>query len=435
MLIGKYWTITLLSLIYCLGGVVTAVTAIPSILDKVGIAGIILGLALIALGTGGIKSSVSSFAADQFAPRKGDRVSKMSLLTSFFTIFYLSVNIGSTASVIITPIVRNYFSYWAAFMIPAVLLFVGTLVFAVGKFNYQHVKPGGFILWKAFRCFVSAIINLNSEQYKNLSKWNFLGHAEHVYGPEFIDDLRAALRVIMYLPPILFFFSLSDLSSAIWIYQANLMNRSFFGSKQLSSDQLAFLNPVIIIIMAPTLDRVVYPIVNKFIRVTPLRKMYVGFVFTALAMTMSGILEIFVELHPQRVHVLFQIPQYFIMCLGELLIAISSMDFAYQEAPTSMKSMMQATFLAYISFGDLNNLLMINIMSPIPIFQAEKTQFADAYRMFVFAFEMCLGLVYFFLTTFRYKYKKERDAEKKEALKDAIMEADASKSIQAVEVE
>ena len=59
------------------------------------------GLALIALGTGGIKPCVSAFGGDQFQLPEQERQ-----LQSFFTVFYFSINAGSFISTIVTPILR-----------------------------------------------------------------------------------------------------------------------------------------------------------------------------------------------------------------------------------------------------------------------------------------------------------------------------------------
>ena len=61
-----------------------------------------LGLALIGLGTGGIKPCVSAFGGDQFAlPEQEEQ------LRSFFSVFYFSINAGSTLSTFITPVLRQ----------------------------------------------------------------------------------------------------------------------------------------------------------------------------------------------------------------------------------------------------------------------------------------------------------------------------------------
>jgi len=84
-----------------------------------------IGLLLIAFGTGGIKPCVVSFGADQFKlPQQRAEMS------TFFGIFYASINFGSMISTILTPIFRKQAClgedecYSLAFGVPAVLMLV-----------------------------------------------------------------------------------------------------------------------------------------------------------------------------------------------------------------------------------------------------------------------------------------------------------------------
>lgn len=61
-----------------------------------------LGLLFIAMGTGGIKPCVSSFGGDQFVMPQ-----QFAQLQQFFSIFYLSINVGAMLSTILTPCLRN----------------------------------------------------------------------------------------------------------------------------------------------------------------------------------------------------------------------------------------------------------------------------------------------------------------------------------------
>lgn len=62
----------------------------------------LLGLLFIAIGTGGIKPCVSSFGGEQFVMPH-----QVIQLQQYFSLFYVSINAGSTFSTIITPILRN----------------------------------------------------------------------------------------------------------------------------------------------------------------------------------------------------------------------------------------------------------------------------------------------------------------------------------------
>ena len=61
----------------------------------------LIGLFLIAVGTGGIKPCVAAFGGDQFKLPEQQRQ-----LQTFFSIFYFSINAGSLISTFITPIFR-----------------------------------------------------------------------------------------------------------------------------------------------------------------------------------------------------------------------------------------------------------------------------------------------------------------------------------------
>lgn len=84
----------------------------------------ILGLVLVAIGTGGIKPCVSAFGGDQFVLPQQE-----ASLIKFFSLFYFAINSGSLISTFITPIFREDIPcfgqktcYSLAFFVPAVLM-------------------------------------------------------------------------------------------------------------------------------------------------------------------------------------------------------------------------------------------------------------------------------------------------------------------------
>lgn len=86
----------------------------------------IVGLLLIAIGTGGIKPCVSAFGGDQFKLPQQERQ-----LQQFFSLFYFAINSGSLISTFITPVLREDVKcldqdtcYPLAFGIPAVLMII-----------------------------------------------------------------------------------------------------------------------------------------------------------------------------------------------------------------------------------------------------------------------------------------------------------------------
>ncbi|MEE2751784.1 MAG: MFS transporter, partial [Myxococcota bacterium] len=106
--LGKYKTILMLSLVYCAGHLALA-------LDETRM-GLAIGLALISLGSGGIKPCVSAHVGDQFGK------SNSHLLEKVFGWFYFSINLGAFASTLLTPWLLAKYGPHVAFGVPGILM-------------------------------------------------------------------------------------------------------------------------------------------------------------------------------------------------------------------------------------------------------------------------------------------------------------------------
>ena len=89
-----------MSILYAVGNLTVSLTALPP-LGSPEVPGPMIGLLLIAFGTGGIKPCVSAFGGDQFTS------DQEKLLQSFFSVFYFAINAGSLLSMLITPVLRG----------------------------------------------------------------------------------------------------------------------------------------------------------------------------------------------------------------------------------------------------------------------------------------------------------------------------------------
>lgn len=117
-------------MVYAVGSIVITLGAIPTLhLPAVEVT--VLGLMLIAAGTGGIKPNVSAFGGDQFKLPE-----QAKYLATFFSLFYLSINAGSMISTLLTPILRadvhcfgELNCYSLAFGVPGALMIVSICKF------------------------------------------------------------------------------------------------------------------------------------------------------------------------------------------------------------------------------------------------------------------------------------------------------------------
>lgn len=90
------------------------------------------------------------------------------------------------------------------------------------------------------------------------------------------------------------------------------------------------------------------------------------------------------EVPGNQVSILWQIPQYVIVTAAEILFSITGLEFAFTQAPVSMKAVMQTVWLMTTAIGSL-----------IVILVAESTLFPKQSDEF-FAFAGLLGIVLLF---------------------------------------
>uniref|UniRef100_A0A0P4YAT7 Oligopeptide transporter 1 n=2 Tax=Daphnia magna TaxID=35525 RepID=A0A0P4YAT7_9CRUS len=290
--LGKFKTIAILSCIYAFGSIMLAVAAIPNFLPQTGFS--MTGLLIIAIGTGGIKPCVSAFGGDQFVRPQQDRQ-----LEAFFSVFYFSVNAGSLISTFITPILREDVHcfgddtcYPLAFGVPAILMIVSIVIFVAGKPLYTIKKPEGNIMGEFFKCIGHAINRRFKSKGEKRDHW--LDFASDKFDKQLIQDVKRVLAVAFVFIPLPVFWALYDQQGSRWTFQATRMNGDL-GGFVLKPDQMQIINPLLILLLVPLFEAVIYPCFKKSGLLTPLRRIGCGLVLCGLSFVISGFLEIALE--------------------------------------------------------------------------------------------------------------------------------------------
>ncbi|XP_037345392.2 solute carrier family 15 member 1 [Pungitius pungitius] len=306
--LGKFKTIIYLSVVYAIGQVTMAVSAIHDITDTdrdgtpnsmtVHVVLSMLGLFLIALGTGGIKPCVAAFGGDQFSDHQEKQ------RRTFFSVFYLCINGGSLLSTIITPILRaqdcGIYSqqkcYSLAFGVPAALMVVALVVFIAGNGMYYKAEPQGNIMLDVCKCIGFAIKNRykhRSKQYPKRQHW--MDWAEEKYAKLLIAQIKMVLRVLFLYIPLPMFWTLFDQKGSRWTLQATNLNGNF-GLIVIQPDQMQTVNPILILTLVPIMDSVIYPLIQKCgANFTPLKRMTVGMVMAAIAFVCAAVVQIEID--------------------------------------------------------------------------------------------------------------------------------------------
>ncbi|XP_068612660.1 solute carrier family 15 member 1b [Brachionichthys hirsutus] len=306
--LGKFKTIIYLSIIYTAGQLVLSVSAIHDITDAnqdgtpdnmtLHIALSMVGLILIALGTGGIKPCVAAFGGDQFEEHQEKQRS------TFFSIFYLSINAGSLLSTVITPILKaqqcgihsQQQCYPLAFGVPAALMFVALVVFIVGSRMYTKTAPQGNIIVKVCKCIGFAVANRfrnRSSHYPKRTHW--MDWADEKYDKLLIAQVKMVLKVLFLYIPLPMFWALFDQQGSRWTLQATTMDGDF-GFLIIMPEQMQTVNPILILILVPIVDSLLYPLLKKCkLNFTSLKKMTVGMLLAALAFVGAALVQLQID--------------------------------------------------------------------------------------------------------------------------------------------
>lgn len=303
-LLGKFRTIVLLSIVYTLGHFTLA-------LDDTRL-GLAIGLGLIAMGAGGIKPCVSAHVGDQFG------ITNSHLLPRVFGWFYFSINLGAFASSLLTPWLLYNYGASVAFGVPGILMLLATVTFWAGRYKFVHIPPGG-------KHFIREIFSK--------SGFNAIAKLSILY-----------LFVAM-------FWALFDQTGSAWVLQAQNMERNIFGIELLPA-QIQAANPLLVMLLIPLFSYVLYPQLDKVIKLTPLRKIAIGMFITVIAFTIASLAQERID-HGTVPHISWQLAAYVALTSAEVMVSITCLEFSYTQAPARMKSFIMAFFMMSIAAGNL----------------------------------------------------------------------------------
>jgi POT family proton-dependent oligopeptide transporter len=325
-LFGKYFVIFWLSIVYCFGHFALAINDTRL--------GLMIGLGLIAMGAGGIKPCVSANVGDQFGSLN------QHLLPKVFSWFYFSINFGAAFSTIICPwlldpftapawMVKTFpafavhFLEWChgprfAFGLPGIAMVIATIVFWMGRNKIVHRPPSG--LAPFFSQFAKA------------------------------ENLRALGNILILVPFAAVFWSLWQQNFSSWVDQADKMDRHMFGVDWLTT-QIQTVNPLFVLLMLPFTAYILYPMVDKVVKVTPLRKFGAGLFMIIFSFLIVAWIQTRLDAG-QKPHIIWQILAFLVLTLGEVLVSVTHLEFAYTQAPKTMKSLVMFTYLGSIALGN-----------------------------------------------------------------------------------
>lgn len=462
---GRYRTILVMSIFYVCGNATLALTVGSE-------TGLAVGLALIAIGSGGIKPCVSSFMGDQFSPNQREFIARA------FGMFYWAINFGSFFAFGLIPVVKNEFGYAWAFGIPGIVMGLATLVFAAGTPGYKRhsgewvSEPAGTVVRRVlssaalygalpgwFFCAlmmlampemlgetaasanvfgkiffvagtgvaaffaVAVIFGIAAFLPRALAK---LAKAAHPDTSESVpaekcenaepalsarvpagtsmtlgERFRAIRGILLLFAVVPVFWALFDQMSTTWVILGGQMRATSLVGYPINTETMQNINSLFVMALIPVLSFFIYPALNRtrFFKTTPLRRMTLGMLLTAASFVICALLQNSVDASlaagTPTISVWWMALPYFVLTLGEVLFSATGLEFAFSQAPASMRSTITSLWNLTTTAG---NFLVVLVV-------ALARDFTAAERFYFFAALMAAVAVVFGIFSLFYKYK------------------------------
>ena len=400
--LAKFRTIISFSMVYVTGCFVIAFGGESE-------TALILGMFLVAFGTGGIKPCVSTNVGDQFTSANSH------LIERAFSYFYIAINAGSSISIYFCPVwlADPNLGPKIAFGVPGAMMALATFVFWLGRNKFAVVpaamsKPGlalvgffavfftvlaftGFVfmasresaLLKPFAILIATgtllgTLALVATAFLKTGLRNVLPAELRAWLERSLtgEGLRIVGKLLGLYVFVAFFWSLWDQSNGnSWTIQAQsaLMDKRLFGflegipmfaglaAYEMLPAQVQVVNGLFILILVPIFTFGIYPLLGKFFEVTPLRKIGIGFFVVAASFLIVAWIEARIQ-SGQSVSMWWQISAYAVLTAAEVLVSITALEYSYKQAPLYMKSFIMALFLLSTSVGNAFTAAVNSIM-------------------------------------------------------------------------
>ena len=299
-------------------------------------------------------------------------------------------------------------------------MLTATIVFVAGSAMYVKKPPSSDASsLKVIKVIASATLGrlraFVSRDGERRNSW--LEYADiSKYSRDFIRETRIVLGIVTVFAPISLFWALYDQQGSRWTYQAIMMNGKI-GPISIKPEQMGVFNAILILLLIPAFDRIIYPTLGQLgVSMQPLAKIFWGMSLAAFSFVLAAGLQFLIEskgtfidnredtgtmiCESGCVHVLWQIPQYFILTCGEVMLSITGLEFAYSQAPESMKAVCSAAWLLTVAAGNLV-VIVFNELDPVSWIVRSNQM---AWNFMFWSVVLAGGTFIFALMASKYKY-------------------------------
>ncbi|RDX76411.1 Protein NRT1/ PTR FAMILY 5.7, partial [Mucuna pruriens] len=371
-----------------------------------------LSLYCISLGTGGYKPCLESFGADQF---DDDYLEERKKKMSFFNWWNFALCFALLLGATVVVYVQDFVSWGAASLILTIFMALTIIAFYVGKPFYRYRRSEGNPLKSLIQVLIAAIKKRNlscpsnpallhevpeseNSQRRLLSHTNRLRfldkaaiieekHVEHKNNPWRLATVTRVeeTKLIVNVVPIW----LTSLTagvcvaqgSTLFVKQAAAMNLNISESFKIPPASMASVSAVGTLIAVPIYDKIIVPILRKVTGnergISILRRIGVGLTLSVILMVVAALVEAkrlrmaadevltVRETRDKTMSVLWLIPQYLILGVGDSFSIVGLQEYFYDQVPDSMRSLGMSLYLSVLGTGFFLSSFLIIIVDKV----------------------------------------------------------------------
>ncbi|CAL9188230.1 unnamed protein product [Musa hybrid cultivar] len=485
--LGRYLTIAIFAAVQASGvSILTISTAVPGLRPpacadpasggcvkasgaQLGV--LYLALYLTALGTGGLKSSVSGFGSDQFD--ETDRGEKAQMM-KFFNWFFFFISLGSLLAVTVLVYIQDNLGRQWGYGLCATAIALGLVVFLSGTRRYRFKKLVGSPLTQIAAVVAAAwrkrglelpsdpslLHDIDEKQadaekgskrskakqrVPHTKQFRFLDRAAIDVDPGAkqgkrrlptltdVEEVKIVIRMLPIWATTIMFWTVYAQMTTFSVSQATTMDRRIGPSFRIPPGSLTVFFVGSILLTVPVYDRVVVPVSRRLTGnphgLTPLQRIGAGLVLSILAMSAAALTEIkrlgVARSTPAALEngatvpmsVFWLIPQFFLVGAGEAFTYIGQLDFFLRECPKGMKTMSTGLFLSTLSLGFFVSSALVTVVHKVTGESGHGAWLADnlnrgkLYNFYWLLAVLCLvNLVAYLVAARWYAYKEQRAA-------------------------
>ncbi|KAH6822551.1 Major facilitator superfamily protein [Perilla frutescens var. hirtella] len=417
---GRFWTITLASIIYQIGMISLTVSAVVPNLrpppcekgenceeaNSGQLAVLYMSLLLTALGSGGIRPCVVSFGADQLEEQKATT-------WKFFNWYYFCMGASILIANTVIVYIQDNIGWGWGLGIPTAAMFLSIIAFVFGYPLYTKLEPAGSpftrllqVTAAAFRkrnvpIMSSSVLYenqdldaaisvggklLHTKNIKFLDKAAIVTEEDNLKSPNLwrlstvhrVEELKSLIRMGPIWAAGILLITAAAQQNTFSLQQAKSMDRHINKNFEIPAASMTVFTQISMLSTIVFYDRAFVPIARKITGiergVSFLTRMGIGFLISLLATFAAGFIEIrrkhaaagaglIDEPHAVvPISVLWLMPQYCLHGIAEAFMSIGHLEFFYDQAPESMRSTATALFWLSISAGSYTSTLLVTLV-------------------------------------------------------------------------